>query len=117
MASLWELWSFFENCVAAACAPAMAEMRVDDFSFSVALDSGNRAKIDPGFKEKGLRGFGSGNFIGSGLSTGARPLTAASYICVGVVTQCHKLVQSSHACVTKRKALVLCSIFTFLSKL
>lgn len=78
MASLQELWSFFENCVAAAFAPAMADNRVGDFSFWLALDSGNRAKIDPGFKEKGLFGSGSGNFIGSGPSTGAIPLTATS---------------------------------------
>ena len=72
--------SFFVNCVAAARAPAMAALRLDDFSMSDALDLGNCTEIDPGFRENGSSGFGSGNFTGSGPSTETRPLTAASYI-------------------------------------
>lgn len=73
-------WTFLLNWLAAARAPAMAAVRLDDFSTSDAF-SGNCIKTDPGFKEKRLRGFGRGNFTGIGPLTGASPLTAASYIC------------------------------------
>lgn len=73
-------WSF-ENCVAAARAPAIAALRLDDFSMADAFEFEKEAAIDLGFKEKGSLGFGNGNFTGAGPSTGTRPLTAASYIC------------------------------------
>ena len=72
---------FFENCVAAALAPAMAALRVGDESSSV-LDLIepllSPLTSDPGVKENGFRGSGKGNLIGNGASTGERPLRAPS---------------------------------------
>lgn len=67
-----------ENCVAAARAPAMAALRLEDISTPDVLDSGTCAEIDPGFNENGSCGFGRGNFTGRGPLTGVRPLIAAS---------------------------------------
>jgi len=64
--------------MAAACAPAMARLILDDLPTSVAFDLGVNAEMEPGFKENGSRGSGSGNFTGKGLLTGDSPLTAAS---------------------------------------
>jgi hypothetical protein len=64
----------------------MAALRLNDFSTSHALDSGRCSEIDPGFNENGSRGFGSGNFAGSGPSTETRPLIAASYTCDRYIT-------------------------------
>jgi len=69
------------NCVAAARAPAIAALRLSDFSIPDASFSENSSEIEPGFKEKGSWGSGRGNFTGIGPSTLTRPLTAASYIC------------------------------------
>lgn len=83
-ASFWEVvgkvWAFLENCVAAACAPAIAALRLEDLSTSDVLDWCAFADIDPGFKENGSCKFGSGNLTGRGTSTGVRPLIAASFI-------------------------------------
>ena len=64
--------------MAAACAPAMARLILDDLSTSVAFKLGVSAEMEPGFNENGFCGSGSGNFTGNGLLTGDRPLTAAS---------------------------------------
>lgn len=79
MVSVWRFW-FFENCIAATRAPDIAALILDDFSTTDAFESRKDAERDPGFKEKGSLGVGSGNFTGAGLSTGTGPLTAASYI-------------------------------------
>ena len=71
---------FFENCVAAALAPAIAATRLGDFSSSETVEQFELDAREPGFKEKRSAGFGSGNLTGSGGLTEERPLTAASYI-------------------------------------
>lgn len=77
----WKLLPF-ENCVAAARAPAMASVSLSDFLGSdsrVAFD-GLQTSTDPGFKEWWSCGSGSGNLTGNGGETGERPLMAASNI-------------------------------------
>lgn len=71
---------FFENCVAAALAPAIAATRVGDFSSSDTIEQFELEASEPGFKEKRSRGSGSGKLTGEGGLTVDRPLTAASYI-------------------------------------
>lgn len=71
---------FFENCVAAALAPAIAAARLGDFSSSETLEQFEREASEQGFKEKWSLGSGIGNLTGSGALTEERPLTAASYI-------------------------------------
>lgn len=75
----WKVVLLFENCVAAARAPAIAVARLSDLFVSDELGLLAEEASDPGFKEKGLRESGRGNFTGSGDVTGVRPLTAASY--------------------------------------
>lgn len=76
----WDVWSLFVNCVAAACAPAIAALRFEDFCTSDPFDLGKYTATDPGFNENWSLGSGIGNFTGNGHSTGVRPRTAASYI-------------------------------------
>jgi hypothetical protein len=64
------LWSFFENWVAVARAPAIAAVTLADFC-NVDLEATNVR--DPGFKEKGSLGSGRGNLTASGPWTGERP--------------------------------------------
>lgn len=72
---------FLENCVAAARAPAIAATRFSDRLFtSDVLELLGEETRDLGFNEKGSRGFGRGNFTGSGGTTGEIPRIAASYI-------------------------------------
>lgn len=76
--------SLFENCVAAARAPAMATSRLGGFSILIAFEFFESDASDPGFKENRSRESGSGNLTGSGGVTGLRPLTAASYTCANI---------------------------------
>lgn len=73
----------FENCVAAARAPAIAATRLWDLFGSDEIGGLLEEEEDPsgfGFREDGSRcGPGRGNSTGSGDVTGVRPLTAASY--------------------------------------
>jgi hypothetical protein len=100
----------------------MATPRLDDFSTSHALDSGYCREIDPGFNENGSLGFGSGNFTGSGPSTGARPLIAASYICHRYINWLIAFLQNKPREKlsfenNSNQAQSFCTICTFLSKL
>ena len=51
--------------MAAACAPAMARLMLDDLSTSDAFKLEVSAEMEPGFNENGFRGSRSGNFIGN----------------------------------------------------